>query len=315
MMAMQEVYVPNVLAASLNDLAADDIMQKRKELYQISEEQIFNKLKKDSIKLKKNDSFTVKVGLIMPDKTGEARIQAQSQWWEEEMKRREALVAQQAEKEAADQEELRELQEKEDKLAALQASWQAKVDEIRLDEDELTTITKDFENKVNMEMKARMEQASASTSSGNVQNHRTIRMQEEATRKAAKKALRDGSGNPEQEARAKLFINIEQKNELEREIARAQKDVGLMKQRIRLRERAHEQIMDGERTRRIENGPRDMPSLEELYAPKVVPPRPVIERSHVSRMEEAKREREARRAARMASSSSSSSTVPGTAHH
>jgi len=279
-------------------------------------------IKQDIAKLKKMNSEIMKSGLIIPDRTGEQEIKREFEWFEEEMKYREALRTQENDRKEQSTAELADLRTKEQTLEQLKTAWQLKKDEITLQESELEQIQKEFEDKVQIQLREALEKEADSSE---VVPSRDKRMKEEALRRSIRKSLKQG----DEDAKISILLKVEEKIDLEKSIARLLKEIGLMKQKIRGRVRSHANNMQAKQKLRADADPLVIPSNEELYAPKVVPPRPVILSSYQRRLEEAKIEKAERRAkiiaqrkqaikakrlaakkANTASSSSSSSTTP-----
>jgi len=311
---MIEVYPSKDEFSSIGD--KQSLTNKRKELHLLRESRMVRKLKKEMERMTKQE-LSVKAGLILPDKTGEHEIKREFEWWEEEMKHREVIRAQQIERERQHAAELDELQTKEQKLSDFKGAWQIKKEGIALEEEDLQKIQKEFEDKVQLQLRA--------SSSHEGETSRVVRMKEETERRALKKALREGDGSlsdSKQQAKYTLLQHIEEKAELERSIVLLQKEVGLMRQRISGREKSHVKNMDEARRRKLENyEPRELPPLEELYAPRVPPPKQLVLCSHLARLEEAKLAKEARRAKLLTQrgnkgikNNGSSSKAPGTSN-
>lgn len=296
----------SILTSSLDDQKdAIAILDRRKELHIKREERMARKLRKEMEKAKKHHTEVVKVGLIMPDRMGEEEIKRELEWWEEEMKHREKLHTQQLEKEALHTAQLKELADKEQRLEDLRIEWRAARDAINLGEEELERIQNEFEERLRVEL-----QAHNNSEAVVAETTRAHRMKEEAEKRALRKALKQDSGiDAEQQARSNLLRQIEAKASIEREVLRVRKEIGLLRQKVHGQERSHFKVMHEERSRRQENA-REIPPLEELYAPirKVVPKQEVL-RSHQQRMLEAQQAKSARRTGQTPSNSVGSSSA------
>jgi len=272
------------------------------------EEKVARKLRKEMQSLKQRTDV-IKVGFILPERSGDEEIKRELEWWEEEMNHRETLRAKNTEIEELYNSRLNEVKMKEARLEELKILWQAKNDQIKLEEEELVSLQTEFEEKIQLHLNTLSEQQAPKDEA----THRSSRMKEEAERRTLKKALKQDAGGVDTELRARnqILRDVEERAILEREILRLRREAGLMRQRLHGQEKSHMQVMNEEKRRRDEKysaAPIELPPLEELYAPKKVPPKPVILRAHETRMLEAQQAKAARLAARQNTTNSATTT-------
>jgi len=250
-----------------------DFQQKREALHVRREERMARKLKRDLEKMRRLEGeVVIKVaGVVVPDKGGEHEIKKELEWWEEEMKQREQIKAQRKQKE----------------------------EEIKMGEQEIEAIKLEFEQKVIIHLQ---QTSSASAVSVVEKPSPALRMREEAAKREIRRQLRgvsEGEVDMEQLARIKLLTDIDEKIELEKEIKKLRKETGLLRQKLCAQEKSHIRVMSEEIKKREEkyaNGEdREIIPLDQLYAPKKLPPKPVILSSHHERLLAAQQEKEIRR--------------------